>query len=72
MLSLVVCRQYADNLYCLDWLCFSDVNFLRVTFGDEHGDRALGGNREEVGTAFYKRMYYALSKGKLSYLRVVW
>lgn len=64
MLKSCCCRRYPEGFDCLDWLQFSNVNFLRVSFGDEHGDRLLGGKRDEIGTAFFKRMYYAINKGK--------
>eukprot|EP00878_Enallax_costatus_P004052 GHUV01004276.1.p1 GENE.GHUV01004276.1~~GHUV01004276.1.p1 ORF type:complete len:1186 (+),score=348.19 GHUV01004276.1:644-4201(+) len=55
-------RTYSTGLHCLNRLQFSTSHFLRVSFGDEGGDRMFG-NREESLAPFFDRMKHVLQTG---------
>lgn len=61
-MSWLSCRNYSGNLRCLNHLQFSTGHFLRVSFGDEHGDRLFAGRQESL-VPFYQRMMYVLQTG---------
>jgi hypothetical protein len=55
--------SYPHNLRCLSGLVISDSHFLRVSFGDEHGDR-LFSSRQEPVDEFYRLMRDVLRQGE--------
>jgi hypothetical protein len=57
--------SFPASLRCLSGLLISNSHFLRVSFGDEHGDR-LFGSRQEPVEEFYELMTHVLQKGEHS------
>jgi hypothetical protein len=55
--------SYPHSLRCLSGLVISDSHFLRVSFGDEHGDR-LFSSRQQPVDEFYRLMGDVLRLGK--------
>jgi hypothetical protein len=55
--------RFPHNLRCLTGLVISDSHFLRVSFGDEHGDRLFSSKQEPV-EEFYRLMGDVLHEGE--------